>query len=150
VTPATAAPVRSNEVDLDALAAAARRVIGGDHAVIVLAGADEHAVVAGRDGLLASTLATIAHTRPDDVLDVLDREFGSATSAEAQFDGESYGSVHVVKHARASTTRSCCRSSPPRPAWRSRSPSSPRRRSRRRRCWPSSTTWCSGSTTLRA
>lgn len=100
MTPATAAPVRSSEVDLDALAAAARRVIGGDHAVIVLAGADEHAVVAGRDGLLASTLATIAHTRPDDVLDVLDREFGGATSAAAQFDGESYGSIHVVKHAK--------------------------------------------------
>ena len=98
MTVATVEAVHRRELDLDALAAAARRVVGGDLALIVL-GDPEHAVVVGSDGLPASTAITLAGTRPQDLVDVLDREYGTAVSADATFDGGVRGSIHVVKHA---------------------------------------------------
>lgn len=98
MTVLAAVETERREAGLDALAAAARRVVGGDQALIVLADG-EHTLVVGSDALPAVTAATVARTRPEDVVEVLQREFGSVVSADAAFDDEVHGSIHVVKHA---------------------------------------------------
>ncbi len=96
MTTATAAPARLPDVDLTALTAGARRVVGGDHAIIVADG-PEGTVVAGQDGLPPEAAYTIGRTNAGNLLDVLNREFGAVTSADVSVESESYGTMHVLR-----------------------------------------------------
>ena len=98
MTAAAAADHRLLGPDLTALAAGARRVTGGDHALIMI-DSEAGPVIAGHDGLPTAELGLLAWASGDDVLDVLHREYGTVLSADALFDGERVGVVHALRRS---------------------------------------------------
>ena len=78
----------------DAIAAAARRVLGAD-AVLIVSG-DGTPRVVGAAGVDARQFDELLREQPDGLLE---REFAIVRSAQAELSGELLGAVHALKRA---------------------------------------------------
>src|SRR6266545_7750526 len=91
------APAYAGLAGCDAIAAAARRVLGADAVLIV--GGDGPPGVVGAAGLDAHQAAELQRGLRDEPAAFLEREFAVVRSADAELAGERLGAVHALKRA---------------------------------------------------
>jgi signal transduction histidine kinase len=93
------APAYAGLAGCDAIAAAARRVLGADAVLIVGDDADGPPRVVGAAGLEAHQAAELQRGLREDAAGFLQREFATVRSADAELAGERLGAVHALKRA---------------------------------------------------
>src|SRR2546430_16481152 len=80
---------------LDAIAAAARRVLGGDAVLVV----DDGSRVIGSAGLDRFEVGALERRLTEDPAALPAREFAAARTAPVEFGGERFGTLHALKRA---------------------------------------------------